>query len=98
MSIAVIKAGGKQYVVKPGQTITIEKISGQPGDKLSLDTLVKADGDAVEIGVPTLKAKTDVTIVSQDRGDKIMVVKFKNKTRYRRRVGHRQFFTKIKVA
>ncbi len=98
MAITVIKAGGKQYVAEPGKTLTVEKLNGKPGDKLTLETLLKADGSTVEIGAPTLKAKTDATIISQGRGDKILVVKFKNKTRYRRRVGHHQLFTNIKIA
>ena len=98
MSIVVIKAGGKQHVVESGKTITIEKISGQPGDRVSFDTLLHADGDTVQIGMPALDAKTTATIASHGRGDKVLVVKYKAKTRYRRRVGHRQPFTKITVA
>ena len=98
MSILVIKAGGKQHVVESGKTITTEKISGTPGDRVKFDTLLRADGSTVQIGTPVLDVKTDATIASQGRADKVLVVKYKAKTRYRRRVGHRQPFTKITVA
>ncbi|MCU0680095.1 MAG: 50S ribosomal protein L21 [Planctomycetes bacterium] len=96
--IAVIKTGGKQYKVKEGQTITVEKIKSDEKEVV-FDTLLLADldGQEVKIGEPLLKEKVKGEIVATGKGDKVMVVKFKNKTRYKRTIGHRQQFAKIKI-
>lgn len=89
--------GGKQYKVAEGDIIRIEKLEGEPNAKVSFDTLMIADGDKVELGAPMLSGKVSGTIVKQARDPKILVVKFKAKSRYRRRHGHRQLKTEVKI-
>lgn len=99
---AVIKTGGKQYLVKSGDTLKIEKIEGEEGAEVSFDDVLLAFDDKaadVKIGTPTLSGATvTATIEEQGRGKKIPIIKYKPKTRYRRNVGHRQYFTKVKIA
>lgn len=97
--IAVIKTGGKQYKVKEGETLKVEKLDKEEGEKVKFDTLLiaTADGKEVNIGKPSLGTKVEAEITEQGRDKKVTVVKYKNKTRYKRNLGHRQSFTKIKV-
>ena len=94
---AVIKTGGKQYVVEEGQTLSVESLVGEPGATVSFEMLLKADGETVEIGTPVLSSQATGEIVTHGRAPKISVVKYKAKSRYTRRVGHRQNFTKVKI-
>lgn len=97
---AVIQTGGKQYKVVEGQELKVEKLVDEPGQTISLDALLVAepDGKGVKLGTPTVKgAKVSAKIVEHGRADKVLVVKYKPKVRYRRHVGHRQLFTKIKI-
>jgi large subunit ribosomal protein L21 len=105
MKYAVIKTGSKQYKVREGETITIEKLSNtDEGKKLEKNKpvefdqvlLLVEDGKA-KIGQPTLKAKVRGKIVEAEKGEKIHVLKYKAKTGYHRKVGHRQPFTKVLV-
>jgi len=97
----VIKTGGKQYKVTKGQLMKFEKLPGEVGDKIEFDqVLLKSDdkGSKLEIGKPFLKdAKVEAEILEQARDKKVIVVKYKRKTRYRRKAGHRQHFTKVKI-
>lgn len=95
--IAVIKTGGKQYKVSQDQVLKIEKIDAADGASLKFQTLLVADGEKVELGRPDLGELVEGKIVEHGRNDKISVIKFKNKTRYKRNVGHRQPFTKVKI-
>ena len=95
--IAVIKTGGKQYVVKPGDVLNVEKLDLEAGAQVTLDAMLTAEGEKVEIGMPTLSSKVTAEVMEQGRAKKISVVKYKPKVRYTRRVGHRQPFTKIKI-
>ena len=97
--IAVIKTGGKQYKVKKGDIIKIEKIDKKENSNIKFDCLLTAttDGKEVNIGKPELGKKVEAKILEQGRDKKISVVKYKNKTRYLRNRGHRQAFTKIEV-
>lgn len=95
--IAVIKTGGKQYKVQEGTTIKVEKLAVENGKKIKLDTLLIADGDKLELGQPSLGDKVEVEVLETGKGPKVTVVKYKNKTRYKKTVGHRQRFTAIKV-
>jgi len=97
MKIAVIKTGGKQYVAAEGKTLKIEKINGEAGAVLKFQTLMTADGDKVNLGQPSLGEIVEGKILEQGRADKVSVVKFKNKTRYKKNVGHRQPFTKVSI-
>lgn len=97
--IAVIKTGGKQYKVKEGQNLKVEKIDKKDGSKIKFDTLLTAttDGKEVKIGKPDLGKKTEAEILEQGKDKKVSVVKYKNKTRYLRNKGHRQSYTKVKI-
>lgn len=101
MELAVIKTGGKQYVVSKGDTITIEKIKGdlKKGDAVTFEeVLMTDDGTTVNLGTPTIKgAKVKGTVASVGRAKKIDVVKYKAKSRYLKRRGHRQPFVKVKI-
>ena len=96
---AVIKTGGKQYRIAPGQTFRVEKVEGQVGDMVTLDNvLLVADGDQIKVGKPLLEGVEVTTqIVEQDRGKKIVVFKKKRRKGYRRTQGHRQYYTALKV-
>jgi len=95
--IAVIKTGGKQYKVQVGDTIKVEKLEAENGTKIKLDTLLIADGDKLEVGEPSLGEKVEAEVLETAKGKKVTVVKYKNKTRYKKTVGHRQKFTALKV-
>ena len=95
---AVIKSGGKQYRVKPGQTIRLERLAGEVGSKIELgDVLMVEDGGNVQTGTPLPNAKVEATILETDRADKIIIFKKKRKKQYRRTRGHRQSFTAVRI-
>ncbi|MBI4262383.1 50S ribosomal protein L21 [Candidatus Uhrbacteria bacterium] len=98
---AVIKTGGKQYLVKEGQAIAVEKVPGNAGDAVSFAEVLlvgEPDGSGVKVGTPLVQgARVQTLLVEQGKGKKVDVVKFKSKVRYRRKYGHRQPFTKVKV-
>ena len=98
---AVINTGGKQYKVSVGGLVSIEKITGEykKGDKLSFDkVMLVQDAADVTIGTPYIKgAKVEGEIVEIGRTRKVMVVKYKQKSRYLKRNGHRQPFFKVKI-
>lgn len=96
---AVIKTGGKQYEVAPGQKLIVEKIEGNEGDKISLDeVLLVHDGKALKVGEPSVKgAKVEATIYKQARTPKVIVFKKKRRHNYRRKHGHRQNITILEV-
>ncbi len=95
--IAVIKTGGKQYKVAVGDQIKVEKLEAEKGTKVKLDTLLIASGADLELGQPSLGEKVEAEVIDTAKGDKVTVVKYKNKTRYKRTVGHRQIKTTLKV-
>ena len=96
---AVVKTGGKQYRVKEGDFLKVEKLSGEIGSKVELgEVLAVGDGDSVKLGTPTVeKAKVLCKIVEQDRDKKIIVFKKKRRQGYKKRQGHRQSYTALKV-
>ena len=96
---AVVATGGKQYRVQEGDTLRIEKIQGEVGAQVAFDrVLMVSDGDDVKIGQPVLEnAVVNGTIVEQGKGRKILVFKYKRRKRYRRKQGHRQLFTAVKI-
>ena len=99
MPYAVIKTGGKQYRVSPGTTLTVEKLDGEPGQEVRFDTvLLRGDGSQVDVGQPLVEgASVTGVIVQQDRGPKILVYKKKRRKNHRKRQGHRQWETTVKV-
>lgn len=96
---AVIQTGGKQYKVTEGEILKVEKLDGEAGDKLTLDqVLMLKDDNGIRIGMPTVKdALVTVEVIEQGRSKKITVYKYKKRKNYRRKQGHRQAYTKIKV-
>jgi large subunit ribosomal protein L21 len=99
-TIAVIQTGGKQYLVSEGQELRVEKLPLEVGATVEFDALLVSDleGKNTKVGTPTVGGvKVKASVLAQDRADKVSVVKYKPKVRYRRNVGHRQPFTKIKI-
>ena len=97
---AIVATGGKQYRVEPGALVTLERLPGEVGSTLDLDqVLMVSDGAQVKIGRPTVAgAKVVSEIVAHTRGEKIDVFKFKKRKKYRRKTGHRQEQTRVRIA
>jgi len=96
---AVIRSGGKQYRVAPGQTIRLEKMVGEVGSKVDLGDVLLVENDGnVQVGTPVVtNAKVEATVLEQDRAKKILVFKKKRKKQYRRTSGHRQDYTAVRI-
>ena len=99
MEYAIIESGGKQYKAVPGETIEVDRLVGEVGEKVVLDNvLLISDGKATKVGQPTLKgAKVETTLVAQFKAPKIIVFKYKPRNRYRVKSGHRQQYTRLKI-
>ncbi len=100
MTYAIVRTGGRQYRAMVGKTIDVEKLPYDEGDTVELDEvlLVAPDSSDPVIGQPLVDgAKVTATVVSQFRGPKILIFKYKPKKRYRRRQGHRQHYTRLKI-
>ncbi|MBU0515339.1 MAG: 50S ribosomal protein L21 [Proteobacteria bacterium] len=96
---AVIEQGGKQYRVHPGDVVRLERLDGRPGDELTLDRvlMVNDEGD-LKVGRPLVEgASVSGTILEQHRAKKIIVYKYKRRKKYRRKQGHRQHYTAVKI-
>ena len=96
---AVIRSGGKQYRVAPGQTIRLEKMVGEVGAKVELGDVLMVENDGnVQVGNPLVgNVKIEATVVEHDRSKKILVFKKKRKKQYRRTAGHRQDYTALRI-
>ena len=95
---AIIKTGGKQYVVEEGKVISIEKLDVEEGAEVTFDEVLLVSGDDVKIGQPNVAgAKVTGKVLEQGKERKIRIFKYKAKSNYRRRQGHRQPFTKVKI-
>lgn len=96
---AIIETGGKQYLVKPGDKLQIEKLAGETGQNVNFEkVLFTSDGKSFQLGKPYLAgASVEAKILKQGRGKKIDVLKYKAKSKYRRKIGHRQQFTEIQI-
>lgn len=95
---AVIRTGGKQYRVSAGDRLRVEKIPGAVGDNVSFDEVLMLGGDKVAVGTPTVSgAKVSAQILAQDRAKKIIVFKMRRRKNYRRKNGHRQPYTEVRV-
>ncbi|MDP3901694.1 MAG: 50S ribosomal protein L21 [bacterium] len=96
---AIIQTGGKQYKVAVGQKVKIEKLTVADGDAVIFDKiLLMADGDKVQIGQPYLSgAKVEGKVLKQGRHDKVIVFKYHSKTRQKKKKGHRQPFTEVEI-
>jgi len=95
---AIVKTGGKQYKVAEGDVIEIEKLAGEPGDAVALSAVLLVDGDnLVSDAAQLAKVSVSGELVEHTKGPKIRIHKFKNKTGYHKRQGHRQPLTRVKV-
>lgn len=95
---AVVETGGKQYKVQEGDFIEVEKLDAEVGAKIALNVLLVADGENVKAGSPYVKgAEVLAEVVEHGKGDKIVVFKYKPKKNVRRKQGHRQPYTKLKI-
>jgi large subunit ribosomal protein L21 len=97
---AIVRTGGRQYRAEPGQTIDVERLPNPEGESIDLTEvlLIARDNDAPMIGQPTVAgAIVKATVIKQGRGRKIFVWKYRPKKRIRRRRGHRQYFTRLRI-
>jgi large subunit ribosomal protein L21 len=95
---AVIKTGGKQYRVAEGQKLRVERLPGNPGDALKFEQVLLVGGDSPKIGRPLVSGATvSAEILAQDRAKKIIVFKLRRRKNYRRKQGHRQPYTELKI-
>jgi large subunit ribosomal protein L21 len=95
---AVIRTGGKQYRVSQGDTLRIEKLPGDVGSSITFGEVLMLGGEKLSVGKPLIKgAKVSAQIVAQDRAKKIIVFKMRRRKNYRRKNGHRQWFTEVKI-
>lgn len=97
--LAVIKTGGKQYLVSPGQKLKIEKIDAPAGADFVFEEVLLTEIDGkVEVGKPFIKvAQVTAKVLKQGRGKKIIIFKYKSKKRYQKKQGHRQSFTEVEI-
>lgn len=96
---AIIRTGGKQFRAEPGKTLRIPSIGNEPGETLRFEeVLLGADGDSVKIGAPAVSgASVTAEVVRHGKGEKIIIFKHKKRKNYRRKQGHRQKFTEVRV-
>ena len=98
---AILETGGKQYKVQTGDVVEAERLDGDVGSQIELDRVLMMAGDggaAPSFGAPTVAgARVMAEVLDQAKGDKVIVFKYKNKTRYRRKTGHRQPLTRLRI-
>ena len=96
---AVIKSGGKQYRVAPGEKLKVEQLAADVGAEVVLDqVLMVGDGDSIRLGQPIVAGATvKATVVGHGRGDKVTIFKMRRRKHYQRHQGHRQNFTELKI-
>jgi large subunit ribosomal protein L21 len=96
---AILRTGGKQYRVEPGATVRVERLDGDVGSTLDIqDVLLVGRGADVKVGMPLVEgAKVTCTITAHGKGKKVIVYKFRRRKNYRRKNGHRQLYTELKV-
>ncbi len=95
---AIIRTGGKQYRVSPGSVLRVEKLPAAEGTAVNFEVLLVGQGDAVKVGRPVVAGASVVgQVVRHGRGQKLIVYKFRKRTNYRKKQGHRQAFTEVKI-
>ena len=97
MKFAIIKTGGKQYLVKEKEKIKVERLKAAVGEDVNFETLLIAEGDKVEIGSPILSEMVTGKIIKESRSKKVIGVKYKPKTREHKKFGHRQYYTEVEI-
>lgn len=96
---AIIRSGGKQFRAEPGKTIKVPALNAEPGDKVTFDeVLVAGNGDDIQVGAPTVSgASVTGEVVKHGKDKKIIIFKWKRRKNYRRKQGHRQDFTEVRI-
>lgn len=95
---AIIATGGKQYKVAEGDVIRVEKLGAAAGETYTFDQVLAVGGDELTVGCPTVAgASVSATVMEEGRGKKVIVYKYKRKTGYHKKNGHRQLYTKVKI-
>ncbi len=94
---AIIATGGKQYKVSEGDVIKVEKLAGEAGDAVTFDQVVAISDETLKVGADVAKATVSATVMEQGRDKKVIVYKYKRKTGYHKKNGHRQSFTRVKI-
>ena len=94
---AIIATGGKQYKVSEGDVIKVEKLAAEPGEIVTFDTVIAVSDAALKVGEDVSKASVSATVMEQGRGKKVIVYKYKRKTGYHKKNGHRQCYTQVKI-
>ena len=95
---AIIATGGKQYKVSEGDVISIEKLGAEEGEKVTFDQVLAVSNDGLKVGSPTVDGTSvEASVVRNGRARKVIVYKFKRKTGYHKKNGHRQSFTQVKI-
>ena len=98
MSYAVIRTGGKQYRVAEGDVVQVATLAGNPGEKVTFNDVLLVSGESVKVGKPTVAgAEVSGEIVEHGRGPKLVVFKFRKRKRSRKKAGHRQDFTAVRI-
>ena len=95
---AIIENGGKQYRVSEGDVVKVEKLNAEVGAEVSFNVVMVSDGDAIKVGADVANAKVTATVEKQDKYKNIIVFKYKAKKNERKKQGHRQPFTAVKIA
>lgn len=99
MKLAVIKTGGKQYVIREGDKLKLEKIIAKEGDSVEFDEVLLVVDKEVKIGTPLVEgAKVSAKVLKQGRSKKVIVFHYHSKTRYKKKAGHRQRFTEVEIS
>jgi large subunit ribosomal protein L21 len=94
---AIIATGGKQYKVAEGDIIRVEKLDTQAGETVTFDQVLAVDNDGLKVGSEVVNASVTVSVVENGKGKKVIIYKYKRKTGYHKKNGHRQLFTKVKI-
>ncbi len=94
---AIIATGGKQYKVSEGDIIKVEKLNAEAGDSVTFDQVIAVSNDTLKVGGDVAKATVAATVMEQGRGKKVIVYKYKRKTGYHKKNGHRQAYTQVKI-
>ncbi|MBQ7925216.1 MAG: 50S ribosomal protein L21 [Lachnospiraceae bacterium] len=94
---AIIATGGKQYKVAEGDIIKVEKLDAEAGKTVTFDQVIAVSDDTLKVGADVAKATVTATVMEQGRGKKVIVYKYKRKTGYHKKNGHRQAYTQVKI-
>ena len=94
---AIIATGGKQYKVAEGDVIKVEKLDVEVGSEVTFDQVIAVSGDSLKVGADVANANVTATVMEQGKGKKVIVYKYKRKTGYHKKNGHRQQYTQVKI-